>query len=114
MNNKERILADTLGDGDGAIFARAAAAYARRRRTIRQAGLAGVACALVIAFFSLRAPPTAQKTVPVSPVKIPAFEIISDQELVAQLKDRPALFLKDRTGITGVVFLADNKAAVKL
>lgn len=109
MNKREHLLKDTLGDNEGASFARAAAAHARRRRAGKQAGLAvGVSCALAGAFVVTR-PPTAQPSpVAIAQPPAPMFEIISDQELLAQLKDQPVLILKDQTGITDVVFLANE------
>lgn len=114
MNKREHLIAATLGDGDGEAAARTAARHARRRRTVKQAGLAGgLACALA-ALFVLNRPPETQitpapvATVPAVPA--PVVEIISDQELLAQLRDQPVLVLKDQTGITGVVFLAQQRA----
>jgi hypothetical protein len=111
MNKREHLLAETLACEGGEAFARRAAAGARRRRLAKQAGLVvGVASALTAALILIR-PPAAQPTVAVTPAKTAVLEIMSDQELLAQLKDQPVLFLKDQTGITGVVFLADAAPA---
>lgn len=107
MNKQEQLIADTLGENDGGRFALAAAAHARRRHAVRHAGVvAGVAAALVAVFFVIRQPRPKPSVAIAAPA--PAFEIISDQELLAQLKDQPVLILKNPTGITSVVFLADK------
>ncbi|MFA6134873.1 MAG: hypothetical protein WC869_12730 [Phycisphaerae bacterium] len=112
MNKKEQLIADTLGNGEK--FALAAAAYARRRAN-RQAGLIAVLGLVVAATFlvSQQSPPKPAIMASPSAPK-PVFEIISDQELLAQLKDQPILVLKDQTGITGIVFLAGNETGNKL
>lgn len=118
MNNKERLLAETLADEDGARFAQAAAAHARRRRAIRQMGLAAATLALVLVAGVLLAPKPPSKTVTGivqrGPFSRANVEIISDQELLAQLKDEPVLLLKDGSGITGVVFLTEKETGTKL
>lgn len=111
MNKREHLIAATLGDGDGEAAARTAARHARHRRTVKQAGLAGgLACALAALFVLSRPPETQIAPAPVATVPAPVVEIISDQELLAQLRDQPVLVLKDQTGITGVVFLAQQRA----
>lgn len=112
MNKKEKLIADTLGNGEQAALA--AAAHARRHRATKHAGLvAGLVAAVVVILFVARQP-IAQPSIAVTQSTAkPVFEIISDQELLAQLKDQPILVLKDRTGITGIVFLAD-KARTRL
>jgi hypothetical protein len=110
MNKREHLLAETLGVDEGASFALVAAARARRRRMGKQAArAAGVSCAVAAALLILIRPPAAHPP-PATLVHSPApiLEIISDQELLAQLKDQPVLILKDRTGITGIVFLAND------
>lgn len=115
MNKKEKLLVDTLGKTDSEQFAHAAAAHARRRRIGRQAGLVtGLGLALAAAIFATREPRTAPAIAANSPSPAPVLEIISDQELMAQLKDQPVLYLKDQTRITGVVFFADQKSGSKL
>ncbi len=119
MNKKEHLLAETLGDGGGAEFARLAAARIRRRRAVRQASLATLAAVLIVVGFFARqsrqapaataAPPLVMT--PARAAAAPAVEIISDQELLAQLKDERVLVLKGDTGITRVVFLSDQPSA---
>lgn len=112
MNKKEHLLAETIGDGDGEICARTAAAHVRLRRVIRRTSLAaGASLAAVAALFLFRQ--SSPEPPGVTPAPTSALEIISDQELLAQLKDQPVLFLKDQTGITGVIFLADKESLVK-
>jgi hypothetical protein len=110
MNKREHLLTETLVPGDGEAFARRAAAHARHRRLAKQAGLAaGLTCVLAAALMMLP-PPRAVQSSPIAVTPVPAaptLEIMSDQELLAQLKDQSVLVLKDQTGITGVIFLAD-------
>jgi hypothetical protein len=111
MNDTVDLLAETLGDGNGETFARIAAAYTRRRQTGRKLVAAGLAAvAVVAALLTMRQP---RKEVPDSPSlaanSTPPLEIISDEELIAQLKSESVLILKDQSRITDVVFLADNR-----
>lgn len=115
MNKKQQLLADTLGHTDGEKFAHVAAAHARRRRAGRQLGVvAGLSLAVVAAFLAGRQPSKQPVVAIAPPQSIPVLEILSDQELMAQLKDQPVLYLKDQTRITGVVFLADREVGSKL
>lgn len=105
MNKREQLLADALGENRGEDFARVAAARVRRQRVARQLGAAaGVACLLAAAFTFRPQPAVPQNDMAVA-APSPTLEIISDQELLAQLKDQPVLILKDDNRITGVVFL---------
>ncbi len=107
--NKEQLLADTLDNDDGAQFARAAAAYARRQRALRHAGItAGLVASAAAFLLTVGQPPL--RPVPVIAPSTPALEIISDQELMAQLEGQPVLFVKGSAGITAVVLIADNQA----
>lgn len=115
MNNKERLLADTLGDGEGASFARAAAAHARRRKIVRHVGSGtGLGLAIAAAFFATRSPREEPSRAIQQTPSVPVLEIISDQELVTQLRDRPVLYLKEKNRITGVVFLTTKETEKKL
>ena len=112
MNKREFLLAETVGDGDGEQFALVAASHARRRRVFRQASLAvGASLATIAALFVVRQSPP--EPAAIAPPPSPVIEIISDEELLVQLKDQPVLLLKDRTGITGVIFLADRTTPAK-
>jgi hypothetical protein len=106
MNRKEELLDETLG-ADGAEFARLAASVARRRRAWRRATLGATAILGALAlglFLNWQARPhRVIGTVIAAPA--PSLEIISDQELEAQLKGQAVLILKDNDRITGVVFL---------
>jgi hypothetical protein len=105
MNRKEQLLNETLGENHGEQFARLAASRVRGRRLARHLGAAaGVAC-LMAAAFTFRPQPLVPHTEVPIPSPAPVMEIMSDQELLAQLKDQPVLILKDDNRITGVVFL---------
>lgn len=105
MNKREQLLADALGENRGEDFARLAAARVRRRRAARLLGaVAGVAC-LLAAAFTFRPQPAASPTEVADTSHTPALEIMSDQELLTQLKDQPVMFIRDDNRITGVVFL---------
>jgi hypothetical protein len=107
MNRKEQLLAETIG-ADGAEFARLAATHVRRRRALRRAvgTVAAIVGALAVGLFvNWQARPLPVKMDPVTHAPAPALEIISDQELEAQLKGQSVLILKDGNRITGVVFL---------
>jgi hypothetical protein len=109
MNKRERLIAETFGDNEGASFARVAAAHARRRRAAKQlVAIAAATTAVAAIVISLRqSPPAATQPIPYAKAPVPTVEIISDDELRAHLKDQPVLFLKDQTGITSVIFLAN-------
>lgn len=106
MHKRDQLLADTLGGAQGEDFARQAAAMVRRRRRMRQFGVvAGAAGLLAAVAFVSRPQPSAPPGEVVTARPKPVIEIITDQELLAQLKDQPVLILKDDNRITGVVFL---------
>jgi alpha-beta hydrolase superfamily lysophospholipase len=114
MNKREHLITESLGDGNGANFARAAAAHIRRRRATKQAGLAAsLGGALAAAFVLTGGPETPDPTGPIAsaPAATPILEILSDQELLALFKDQPVLVLKDETGITGVILLKDHTSS---
>ncbi|ATC65443.1 hypothetical protein CMV30_16650 [Nibricoccus aquaticus] len=108
-DNREHLLAETYhGDwstGPAATFARNAARSARRRRTLRIALPISAVAALVfvaipalreptrIASISVSAPTTALP--PSDPA--PAYEIISDTELLTLVRDRPLLLIQNDT-----------------
>lgn len=111
MNKKERLITETFGDGHGQSFARAAAAHARRRHAVRQLSVAAAAAAAAIAvLIAIQRPAIEPQSAAIA--SAPAYEIISDDELLANLRDQPVLILKDHTGITGVIFLADANSPV--
>lgn len=112
---RTRLVAEVFNDdwvtGSASVFALRAAAHARRRRTMRHALAAGSAAAMAIAaiLFFARVPvspprPAASSAAPVA-AGSPAFEIISDEELVAALRDRPLLVLPQESGAKRFVLL---------
>jgi hypothetical protein len=113
------LLAETLADdwanGPTAGFARRAAAKARNRRRRRiAASVAGSAAVLAMALFvSLRRPPAppperAAISQRITAAAKPGYEIISDDELLTQLRDRPVLALKNADGTRELVMLPNE------
>lgn len=112
---RSRLLAEAFSDdwngGDARVFALRAAAHVRRRRRTRRTLLSAAAVVVVIGAlsFSTRnthpaSPATKtnaaessrpESTAPLSKVS-PAFEIISDEELFANLQAHPLLILPDQ------------------
>ncbi|MEO6246429.1 MAG: hypothetical protein ABIQ12_13425 [Opitutaceae bacterium] len=121
MNDKNdshaRLVAETFhGDWNGSAaskFALRAAARARTRVKLRHAAATGgglVAIATGI-FFAMRDPQSTPSLVPavVSTAKpTPAYEIITDDELVALLRDQPLLILPQERGERRFVLLAQS------
>lgn len=114
-----KLLAETLHDdwvgGPAARFATQAAAHARGRRRAKMAvWAAGSATVLALAVFaSLRRPaPTPSETPAVArrapETTKPGYEIISDDELLTQLRDRPLLALKNNDGTREFVMLPNE------
>lgn len=131
-DSDDRLLADTFHDawatGPAAAFARAAAAHARRRRRAKQAlaSTAGIAAALLLGFalWPRSTPPTPQvaavtrpAALPLTPTTPPAaaptrgYEVISDDELIARLNDRPFLAVEQANGGRKIVLLETAETA---
>jgi hypothetical protein len=128
MNNrpdrKAELLAETFhGDwmgGRAGDFARAAARHGRRRRQLHRAVTVLAASAAVFAagFVALHhsTSPSAAVAAPrvsvptATPPAIPArgYEIISDDELLAQLRDRPVLVVRKQDGRREIVVLENE------
>jgi hypothetical protein len=108
-DRREKLLAEIFqGDwaaGPASAFARAAAAQARRRRQLRR-GLAGASAVAAIAaglvLGSLRRGTHVRESA-TPPAAAAAYEIISDDELLAQLRDRPVLVLPQENGTRKIV-----------
>jgi hypothetical protein len=110
-NAHENLLADLIhedwADGSVAHYATVAAAYARRRRRTKRllafAGSVG-SIALVLIFSGGRRSdsPTLIRATPAPPA---AYEIISDQDLLSQLGDRPVLLVDLANGRRELVML---------
>jgi hypothetical protein len=101
-NDSDQLLADTFhnwNNGDPAQFARAAAAAARRRHRRRRAAAAAAGCAalMAVAAIAFRPPPPAP-IAHVTSVPAPAYEVISDAELLSALRDRPLVAVKRENG----------------
>jgi hypothetical protein len=111
MNKKDQLLAETLGDGDGESFAGIAAAHARRRLTVKRYSLPAIVLVAMVTALTATRQPTSKSQPAAVHAPVPSLEIISDEELLAQLRDEPVLILKDGAGIAGVVFLADSSGA---
>ena len=118
-DNYTDLLAETLADdwanGPTAAFARKAAAKARNRRRFKiAASVASSAAVVALALFvSLRRPPAPppERSVAVQRVLTavkPGYEIISDDELLTQLRDRPLLALKNADGTRELVVLPNE------
>src|SRR5687768_14739777 len=102
MNSRDRkddrLLADTFHEnwesGVPAQFARAAAAHARNRRRRRHAlgSITAIAAVVVFVFHDKSQPSPPLAPAPSTAANVAAtrgYEIISDAELLAQLRDRP-------------------------
>lgn len=114
---RSRLLAETFSDdwehGAAADFARRAAAHARRRHHVRRAIFpvaSFAAAALAAAWFAHGPIPSARAPVaptepPVAKNPFPVYEIISDAELEAALRDRPVLILPRDSARPRIVLL---------
>lgn len=106
-----RLLADTFHEnwteGPVALYAREAAAQARRSRGLRQSFIAAAATAGIAAIlvFSLSDRSTPRRESLVQSMVQPAYEIISDEELLTQLRDRPLLVMHNENGTRKFVLL---------
>ena len=114
----EKLLAETFHDdwtaGD---FARRAAAHARGRKQRRRALLTTAALAAGLALAVLpRFAPVQTAPLATGAAEIPSgYEIISDEELLAQLRDRPVLSIQNDDGTQDIVLLsAENSPASTL
>ena len=108
---RTRLLAESLhedwSEGPVSLFARQAATLARQRRRLRQGLLAagaaaGIAAALLLSTQHLAISPT---PAPGPSKPGPAYEIISDAELLSELHDRPLLAISKQNGTHEFVLL---------
>ncbi len=125
-DSRTRLVAEAFHDdwasGLAGAFARAAAAHARRRRALRRSllvsGAVAVVLAALLAVSRERSPESVEcaakpfRTIPSPPALLsvvsPAFEIISDEELMLQLRERPLLILPQPNGTHEFVLLANK------
>lgn len=116
QDRRARLLAETFHEdwatGAAAGFARAAAASARRRRRMRSAlTVSGIAAAAAITGLIANRPPATFTPTPSVVAKAPprpitaaiapaapAYEIISDEELMDRIPDLPLLIENDGHG----------------
>lgn len=126
---RDHLLADALHDdwtsGPASAMARRAAASARRRRAVRRGAVAiGSAALIAFASFTLSrespalpvrqlSPASPNAIAQVAPAvaaapaeKTPGYEIVSDEEFFALLRDRPLLVLPEEKGAKKFVVLA--------
>ena len=106
---RTKLLAETLdgdwAEGPAAAMARGAAAHARRRRVVRRTSLVlTAAAALAVVIFTGKLTHAPAPLVQVAAVHR-GYEIISDDELVALLRDRPLLVLPQANGAKKFVVL---------
>lgn len=118
MNNRHdkytRLLAETFHEswetGAPADFARAAAKLARRRRAARRAARAAGAIAVVgvAALIVLQKDKLSPPSAPVAKAVVPkpGYEILSDAELLAQVRNQPLLAVKREDGTQQIIVLA--------
>lgn len=116
----EKLLAGAFHDdwigGSAAEFARAAAALARRRRTLRRAmAVTTVAAAAIAAVFVALRPPPASLTPAPDPTTVttlprPAYELISDDELLSRVHDLPMLVVRKPDGTKQITLLTPPPA----
>lgn len=110
-NPHTRLLAETFHNdwatGPARAMALRAAAQVRRRRLIRRSALAGAASCVVLAWIMFANRPRSTPTV--APVAVapatPAFEIITDEQLFAELRDRSLLVLPNEKNGPRIVLL---------
>ena len=110
-DQREKLLAELFCDdwagGPAGGFARVAAAAARRRRHLRQTLLGASATVIIAAIFvstGVRHAGTVAATV-TPPKSAPAYEILSDDELLVALRDRPLLVVRRENGTREFVLL---------
>jgi hypothetical protein len=99
---------DDWATGPTAEFARRAAAHARRRRARGHLLLATTATVAVglASFVAAHRPATPVPTIAAQPVAAqPAYEIISDEQLLAALKDQAVLVVKQADGTNQITLL---------
>ncbi|HUR60518.1 MAG TPA: hypothetical protein VM029_22550 [Opitutaceae bacterium] len=117
MNNRDdknaKLLAETFHDdwtaGPASGFARAAAAHARRRRNVRRTVSAATAAAALAAIALLTrhevAPPARNVAPAPAPIVAIAYEILSDDELLARVHNQPLLVVKKLDGTREITVL---------
>ena len=113
-NRHAKLIADTFHadweTGRPAAFAREAAAVARRRHRVRRSlRAAGTAAVIAVAAFVLLRRPSphppafAGSAKPVAASR--GYEILSDDELLAQVHDQPLLVLKKENGTRQIIVI---------
>jgi len=110
-NQRTKLIAELFhgewSDGTAAEYARKAASHARTRRARRRTVWTTVAGMAAAGLF-LWTHPTEKRSVPRPPApKTLAYEVISDDELLADLHDRPLLVIRKENGDRQFVMLGN-------
>jgi hypothetical protein len=113
-DNNAKLIAEAFhgewSDGAPATFARLAAAHARRRRRLRRVAATAGACAIIAVISLIASRNRLVSERPIEPMLesrpvARSYEIISDDELLQRLRDRPLLVVKTQNGRNQFVLL---------
>jgi hypothetical protein len=116
-DNESKLLADVFHDdwqnGPAGGFARRAAARARCQSRVRHALPVAAACALAVAIGLIvkrehPAPSLPDEGGVQQKISGRGYDVISDEELLTQLRDRPLLVVRKENGTREFVLLANE------
>jgi hypothetical protein len=110
-NQRTKLIAELFhgewSDGTAAEYARKAASLARTRRARRRTVWTTVAGMAAAGLFVWTHPAPKNTLSPPPTARTPAYEVISDDELLADLHDRPLLVLRNKNGDRQFVMLSN-------